>query len=45
MYLKVDSHLYHIIQFFLNHLENFIEYTGIRNVEFPKIQLVKLNYL
>lgn len=35
-YLKADSYLYHVIQFFLNNLENFIELTKIRNIQFSK---------
>lgn len=35
-YLKGDSYLYHVIQFFLNNLENFIEMTRIRNIQFSK---------
>jgi hypothetical protein len=31
MYIKTDTLLYNIIQFFLNNLDNFIELTGIRN--------------
>lgn len=36
LYLKADSYLYHVIQFFLNNLENFIELTRIRNIQFSK---------
>jgi hypothetical protein len=36
MNLKVDSHLYNIIQFFLNNLENFIEFTKVREIQFSK---------
>lgn len=36
MYIKGDSYLYHIIQFFLNNFDNFIELTGFRDIKFPK---------